>query len=147
MSDIYSRARSRRARSSTGPPPACPIALFPATSEREKISFHQLNKKTGHRIHYRKVDAETGDEVDSADIITAPAQPKATATTQRVPEAQRTTDNKKLATTHPQASPPQQEPNAEPPPDAGGARTTNLLIGAAPTVPAGGFENRFGPRH
>ena len=28
----------------------CPIALFPATSEREKISFHQLNKKTGHRI-------------------------------------------------------------------------------------------------
>jgi DNA end-binding protein Ku len=48
---------------------SCPIALFPATSEREKISFHQLNKKTGHRIKYRKVDAETGDEVDSADII------------------------------------------------------------------------------
>jgi DNA end-binding protein Ku len=48
---------------------SCPIALFPATSEREKISFHQLNKSTGHRIKYRKVDAETGDEVDSADII------------------------------------------------------------------------------
>ena len=43
---------------------SCPIALFPATSEREKISFHQLNKKTGHRIKYRKVDAETGDEFD-----------------------------------------------------------------------------------
>jgi Ku70/Ku80 beta-barrel domain len=42
---------------------------FPATSEREKISFHQLNKKTGHRVKYRKVDAESGDEVDSADII------------------------------------------------------------------------------
>ena len=42
---------------------SCPIALFPATSEREKISFHQLNKKTGHRIKYRKVDAETADEV------------------------------------------------------------------------------------
>jgi hypothetical protein len=40
-----------------------------ATSEREKISFHQLNKKTGHRIKYRKVDAESGDEVESADII------------------------------------------------------------------------------
>jgi DNA end-binding protein Ku len=40
---------------------SCPIALFPATSEREKISFHQLNKKTGHRIKYRKVDAESGD--------------------------------------------------------------------------------------
>ena len=48
---------------------SCPIALFPATSERGKISFHQLNKKTGHRIKYRKVDAESGDEVDSADII------------------------------------------------------------------------------
>src|ERR1700719_4812156 len=48
---------------------SCPIALFPATSEREKISFHQLNKKTGNRIKYRKVDAESSDEVDSADII------------------------------------------------------------------------------
>jgi DNA end-binding protein Ku len=48
---------------------SCPIAVFPATSEREKINFHQLNKKTGHRIKYRKVDAESGDEVDSADII------------------------------------------------------------------------------
>src|SRR6476660_7517341 len=48
---------------------SCPIALFPATSEREKISFHQLNKNTGHRIKYRKVDAESGDEVEAADII------------------------------------------------------------------------------
>ena len=48
---------------------SCPIALFPATSEREKISFHQLNKNTGHRIKYRKVDADSGDEVESADII------------------------------------------------------------------------------
>jgi hypothetical protein len=48
---------------------SCPIALFPATSEREKISFHQLNKNTGRRIKYRKVDAESGEEVDSTDII------------------------------------------------------------------------------
>jgi DNA end-binding protein Ku len=48
---------------------SCPIALFPAASEREKISFHQLNKKTGNRIKYRKVDADTGDEVDSSEII------------------------------------------------------------------------------
>ena len=48
---------------------SCPIALYPATSEREKISFHQLNKETGHRIRYRKVDAETGDEVEQSDII------------------------------------------------------------------------------
>jgi DNA end-binding protein Ku len=48
---------------------SCPVALFPASSEREKISFHQINKETGNRIKYRKVDAETGDEVDSSDII------------------------------------------------------------------------------
>jgi DNA end-binding protein Ku len=48
---------------------SCPIALFPATSEREKISFHQLNKKTGNRIKYRKVDIDTGDEVEPQDII------------------------------------------------------------------------------
>jgi hypothetical protein len=48
---------------------SCPIALFPATSEREKISFHQLNRETGNRVRYRKVDAETGDEVPQENII------------------------------------------------------------------------------
>jgi DNA end-binding protein Ku len=47
----------------------CPIALFPATSESEKISFNQINRKTGHRIKYSKVDAETGEEVESSDIM------------------------------------------------------------------------------
>jgi hypothetical protein len=48
---------------------SCPVALFPASSEREKISFNQINKKTGNRIKYRKVDAETGEEVDTSDIV------------------------------------------------------------------------------
>lgn len=48
---------------------SCPIQLFPATSEREKISFHQINKETGNRIRYRKVDEETGEEVPSENII------------------------------------------------------------------------------
>jgi DNA end-binding protein Ku len=47
----------------------CPIALFPATSESEKVSFNQINKKTGHRIRYVKVDAETGEEVTTEDIV------------------------------------------------------------------------------
>jgi DNA end-binding protein Ku len=47
----------------------CPIALFPATSESEKISFNQINRKTGHRIRYLKVDAETGEEVANDDIM------------------------------------------------------------------------------
>jgi DNA end-binding protein Ku len=47
----------------------CPVALFPATSETEKVSFNQINKNTGHRIKYAKVDAETGEEVSNEDII------------------------------------------------------------------------------
>jgi hypothetical protein len=48
---------------------SCPIALYPATSESEKVRFNQLNKNTGNRIRYSKVDAETGDEMDSEDIV------------------------------------------------------------------------------
>src|SRR6201989_1450258 len=47
----------------------CPIALYPATSESDKISFNQLNRKTGHRIKYAKVDADTGEEVANEDIV------------------------------------------------------------------------------
>ena len=48
---------------------SCPIPLFPATSSREKISFHQINKKTGNRVRYRKVDEDTGEEVEPSNII------------------------------------------------------------------------------
>src|SRR5499427_5811001 len=48
---------------------SCPIQLFPATSEREKVSFNQINKETGNRIRYRKVDEDTGDEVESENIV------------------------------------------------------------------------------
>src|SRR4051812_25165742 len=48
---------------------SCPVALYPATTESEKIRFHQINRKTGHRIRYRKVDDETGHEGDADDII------------------------------------------------------------------------------
>jgi non-homologous end joining protein Ku len=44
---------------------ACPVALYPATSDSEKISFNQINKNTGHRIKYTRVDADTGEEVAS----------------------------------------------------------------------------------
>jgi DNA end-binding protein Ku len=47
----------------------CPVALYPATSESEKISFNQLNRKTGHRIKYAKVDADTGEEAANEDIV------------------------------------------------------------------------------
>src|SRR6201995_985094 len=47
----------------------CPVALYPATSDTEKVSFNQINRKTGHRIKYAKVDAETGEEVANEDIM------------------------------------------------------------------------------
>jgi DNA end-binding protein Ku len=47
----------------------CPVALYPATSESEKVSFNQLNRKSGHRIKYAKVDADTGEEVANEDIV------------------------------------------------------------------------------
>jgi DNA end-binding protein Ku len=48
---------------------SCPILLYPATSETEKVHFHQLNKATGNRIHLKKVDAETDEVVPAEDII------------------------------------------------------------------------------
>src|SRR5260370_40362859 len=47
----------------------CPVALYPATSDSEKISFNQINRATGHRIKYLKVDADTGEEVPSDEIM------------------------------------------------------------------------------
>lgn len=48
---------------------SCPIQLFPAISEREQIKFHQINRKTGNRIKYCKLDAVTGEPVSDADIV------------------------------------------------------------------------------
>ena len=46
-----------------------PDRIVPATSGSDKISFNQINKKTGHRIRYLKVDADTNEEVSNEDII------------------------------------------------------------------------------
>jgi DNA end-binding protein Ku len=48
---------------------SCPVSLFPATSESEKVSFHQINSKTGNRIRYHKVDEGTGEEVPAEQIV------------------------------------------------------------------------------
>ncbi|MFL6824089.1 MAG: Ku protein [Xanthobacteraceae bacterium] len=45
---------------------SCPISLHPASSH-ERVSFVQLNRKTGNRLKYQLVDSETGHVVDSAD--------------------------------------------------------------------------------
>src|ERR1700693_4073630 len=47
----------------------CPVALYPATSESEKVSFNQLNRKTRHRIKYMEVDADTDEEDPNEDSV------------------------------------------------------------------------------
>jgi DNA end-binding protein Ku len=49
----------------------CPIQLFPAISGRDKIRFHLINRKTGNRIKYCKIDAVTGKPVSDEDIVKA----------------------------------------------------------------------------
>src|SRR5512133_130223 len=48
---------------------SCPIALYPATSEAEKIRFNQINSKTGNRIRLQRTDEGTGEPVEYDDII------------------------------------------------------------------------------
>jgi DNA end-binding protein Ku len=48
---------------------SCPIALYPATSEREKIRFHNINSETGNRVRMRRVDEETGKEVPYEQVV------------------------------------------------------------------------------
>jgi hypothetical protein len=42
---------------------SCPIALYPASSSSERVSFNRINKKTGTRLKQQNVDAETGEPV------------------------------------------------------------------------------------
>ena len=47
---------------------SCPIALYPAASSSERVSFNRINKKTGNRLKQQNVDSETGEPVDKEDI-------------------------------------------------------------------------------
>ena len=46
---------------------SCPIALYPASSSSERVSFRQINKKTGHRLKQQLVDSVTGELIESGD--------------------------------------------------------------------------------
>ena len=45
------------------------IAIYPATSSSEKVSFNRLNRKTGNRIKLLNVDAVTGETVTRDDMV------------------------------------------------------------------------------
>jgi DNA end-binding protein Ku len=46
---------------------SCPISLYTATSSSVKVTFRQINKKTGNRLKQQLVDEETGKIVEAAD--------------------------------------------------------------------------------
>jgi len=45
----------------------CPVALYPASSQAEKTHFHQINRKTGHRLRQQVIDEVTGKAVDKGE--------------------------------------------------------------------------------
>src|SRR5258705_1678746 len=47
---------------------SCPIALYPAASSSERVSFNRINAKTGNRLKQQMVDAESGEPVEKDDI-------------------------------------------------------------------------------
>jgi DNA end-binding protein Ku len=49
----------------------CPVALYPATGEADKVNFNLINRKTGNKISKQTVDAVTGDLVDNDDVAKA----------------------------------------------------------------------------
>jgi len=48
---------------------SCPVALFPATTTSERVSFRTLNRATGNRVRRQFVDEQTGDLVETEDQI------------------------------------------------------------------------------
>jgi DNA end-binding protein Ku len=48
---------------------SCAVALYPASSRSERISFNWLNRETGNRLRQQMVDEETGEPVDREDRV------------------------------------------------------------------------------
>src|SRR4051795_13175646 len=46
---------------------SCPIALYTASTSTERVSFRQINKKTGNRLRQQLVDDVTREPVDAED--------------------------------------------------------------------------------
>ncbi len=48
---------------------SCPVQLFPATTTKERVSFHLLHRDTGNRLRRKLVDPETDEEVESDEQV------------------------------------------------------------------------------
>ena len=45
---------------------SCAVALYPASTAAERVSFRQVNRRTGHRLKHQLVDSVTGEAVDTS---------------------------------------------------------------------------------
>ena len=48
---------------------SCPVALYPATTTSERVSFRTLNRDTGNRVRRQFVDEQSGEPVESENQI------------------------------------------------------------------------------
>jgi DNA end-binding protein Ku len=48
---------------------SCPVRLYAATSASSRITFHEINRETGHRINLRPHDPDSGREVARDEIV------------------------------------------------------------------------------
>jgi DNA end-binding protein Ku len=48
---------------------SCGVALFPATTTRDRVRFNVINRETGNRVRYDVVDVETGEEVPQEERV------------------------------------------------------------------------------
>ncbi|MBS7540471.1 non-homologous end joining protein Ku [Ancylobacter lacus] len=47
----------------------CPVGLYTAASTSDRVSFHTLNRRTGHRVHRQFVDRDTGAVVEREEQV------------------------------------------------------------------------------
>jgi non-homologous end joining protein Ku len=48
---------------------SCAVALFPATTRRDRVRFNVINRETGNRVHSDVVDAYTGEKVPQEERV------------------------------------------------------------------------------
>lgn len=48
---------------------ACAVGLYTAVSSSDRVSFHIINRRTGHRVERQFVDSETGKPVERGDQV------------------------------------------------------------------------------
>ena len=48
---------------------SCAVELYPASTTKDRVAFHMLNRETGHRLRRQLVDEVTGDVVESDEQV------------------------------------------------------------------------------